>query len=138
MSAATPPLRSHRMTLAWEARTLFVTTDTVIEPQKEKKSKHKREKKSRHKRDAEGERSIITGKRIKRSAGDVADAEGELRRQALLAPPDAACAAVPWWAQSVRLLPRSGGCLVTVAHGCPAGAPPGLVRRWARRARVAT
>ena len=73
------------MTLAWEARTLFVTTDTVIEPQKEKKSKHKREKKSRHKRDAEGERSIITGKRIKRSAGDVADAEGELRRQALLA-----------------------------------------------------
>ena len=47
------------------------------------KSKHKKEKK--HKREAEGERSIITGKRIKRSAGDVADAEGELRRQALLA-----------------------------------------------------
>lgn len=58
------------------------------EKRKEKKGKEsrKKEKKSKkHKRATEGERSIITGKKIKRSAGDVADAEGELRRKALLA-----------------------------------------------------
>lgn len=60
------------------------------EKKKEKKSKdkekRKKDKKSKKReREGEGERSIITGKRIRRSAGDVADAEGELRRQALLA-----------------------------------------------------
>lgn len=35
--------------------------------------------------DAGAARSIVTGKLIKRSAGSVADAEGEARRQALLA-----------------------------------------------------
>ena len=62
----------------------------------------------------------------------------ESRRQAPLAPPDAACAAGPGWPQSVRLLSRSGGRPVTVAHGYPAGTPPGLVQLWARRAGVAT
>lgn len=55
---------------------------------KRRRSKgEKREKKEkRHKRDKEQvQRSIITGKRIHRRDGDVADAEGEARRAALLA-----------------------------------------------------
>jgi hypothetical protein len=52
-----------------------------------REKKRKREKKGRrHKREKEQvQRSIITGKRIHRRDGDVADAEGEARRAALLA-----------------------------------------------------
>ena len=51
---------------------------------KEKKKEKKRGKKKKEKkreREGGGMRSIITGKRIKRAAGSVADAGGEARRQ---------------------------------------------------------
>ena len=53
---------------------------------KHKKHEHKHKKHKHEKRDKEpAARSIITGKRIKREDGGVADAEGHARRQALLA-----------------------------------------------------
>jgi len=52
---------------------------------KEKKTrkKKKRSKKEKRSRDSEegGQRSVITGKRIKKSAGSVADKDGEARRE---------------------------------------------------------
>ena len=57
------------------------------EKREKKSKKSKREKKhKKDRRDKEHvQRSIITGKRIHRKDGDIADAEGEARRAALLA-----------------------------------------------------
>ena len=52
--------------------------------EKEKKKKKKRKKKrSRDDDDDEQQRSVVTGKRIKHSAGSVADEDGEARRERL-------------------------------------------------------